>query len=82
MEVKTSFDSWFDQEYRRVLSAVLVVCAGDIVRAEDATNEASLGAYEKWPKVGVMESPRAWVTKVAINKAKRSWRRRQRLSTW
>ncbi len=29
MEDDAHFEVWFDQEYRRVLSAVLVVCAGD-----------------------------------------------------
>ena len=73
-----NFDEWFSLNYRRVLSSVLIVCAGDVPRAEDATNDAFLDALEKWPKVAVMDSPRAWVTKVAINKAKRSWLRRKR----
>ncbi|MDW3179877.1 MAG: sigma-70 family RNA polymerase sigma factor [Acidimicrobiia bacterium] len=72
------FDDWFSLNYRRVLSSVLIVCAGDLVRAEDATNDAFIDALEKWSTVGVMDSPRSWVTKVAINKAKRSWLRRQR----
>ncbi len=72
------FDDWFSLNYRRVLSSVLVVCAGDLPRAEDATNDAFLDALEKWPKVSAMQSPRSWVTKVAINKAKRSWLRRRR----
>ncbi len=72
------FDDWFSTNYRRVLSSVLIVCAGDLPRAEDATNDAFMDALEKWPKVGAMDSPRAWVTKVAINKAKRSWLRRKR----
>lgn len=61
-----------------MLSAVLVACAGDIGRAEDATNEAFVDAYEKWQRVREMDSPRGWVTKVAINKVKSSWRRGKR----
>ncbi len=76
--VDRDFDTWFRSSYRPVLSAVLVVCVGDTPRAEDATNEAFLDALEKWDRVAVMESPRAWVTKVAINKAKRWWLRRRR----
>lgn len=72
------FDDWFSLNYRRVLGSVLIVCAGDLPRAEDATNDAFIDALEKWSKVSVMDSPRAWVTKVAINKAKRSWLRRKR----
>ena len=73
-----SFDDWFGQEYRRVLSSVIIVCAGDVTRAEDATNEAFLDALQRWERVSIMESPRSWVTTVAINKAKRSWLRRRR----
>lgn len=72
------FDDWFSLNYRRVLSSVLIVCAGDVPRAEDATNDAFLDALAKWHKVSALDSPRAWVTKVAINKAKRSWLRRNR----
>ena len=57
---------------------MLIVCAGDVPRAEDATNDAFIDALEQWPKVGAMEAPTSWVTKVAINKAKRSWLRRKR----
>ncbi len=75
---RRDFDNWFRQNYRRVLSSVLIVCAGDMPRAEDATNDAFLDALQKWDKVSEMDSPRPWVTKVAINKAKRSWLRRKR----
>ena len=47
-------------------------------RAEDATNDAFIDALEKWDRVADMDSPQSWVTKVAINKAKRSWLRRKR----
>lgn len=68
------FDDWCTAEYQRVLSSVLVMCAGDVQRAEDATNDAFVTAFEKWDRVSGMTSPRAWVTKVAINRAKRSYR--------
>ncbi|MFT7475804.1 MAG: RNA polymerase sigma factor (sigma-70 family) [Verrucomicrobiales bacterium] len=76
-EVTDSFDDWFRAEHPRVLSAVLIVCAGDVAKAEDATNDAFVSAYEKWDRVGAMDSPRAWVVKVAINRAKRSFVRRR-----
>lgn len=75
---RRDFGDWFAQSYRRVLGSVLIVCAGDMPRAEDATNEAFIDALEKWDRVSEMASPKAWVTKVAINKAKRSWLRRKR----
>ena len=76
-EATDSFDDWFRAEHPRVLSAVLIVCAGDVAKAEDATNDAFVTAYEKWNDVAAMDSPRAWVTKVAINRAKRSFVRRR-----
>lgn len=78
MSGNLDFDEWFQANYRRVLSSVLIVCAGDMPRAEDATNDAFIDALEKWDQVATMDSPGAWVTKVAINKAKRSWLRRKR----
>jgi len=78
MSINPDFDIWYSANYRRVLGAVLIVCAGDLPRAEDATNDAFIDALEQWSNIGVMDSPRAWVTKVAINKAKRSWLRRKR----
>jgi len=78
MSTDLDFDDWFLANYRRVLSSVLIVCAGDMPRAEDATNDACIDALEQWNRVGAMDSPNAWVTKVAINKAKRSWLRRKR----
>ena len=75
---RRDFDDWFGQSYRRVLGSVLIVCAGDMPRAEDATNDAFIDALEDWDRVANMDSPKAWVTKVAINKAKRSWLRRKR----
>lgn len=61
-----------------MLGAVIVVCAGDLSRAEDATNDAFVKAFERWDRVAPMSSQRAWVTKVAINNAKRSFLHRAR----
>ena len=77
VEASEEFDGWFRREYPRVLGAVLIVCNGDLGKAEDATNEAFISAYEKWDRVSAMSSRRGWVTKVAINKAKRSFLRRR-----
>ncbi len=71
-EATTAFDDWFRAEHSRVLGAVLIVCAGDVAKAEDATNDAFVKAFEQWASVAAMASPRAWVTKVAINSALQS----------
>ena len=74
------YDSWYRSEYLRVLAAVTVVCGASSGRVEDATTDAFVKALEKWESVSVMDSPTGWVTRVAINKARRSFRRAGRLS--
>lgn len=69
------FDSWYRSEYPRVLAAVAVVCSTRSEQAEDATTDAFVKALEKWDTVSTMSSPTGWVTSVAINRAKRSFRR-------
>lgn len=73
-----SFDDWYRATYPRVLIAVAIVCGGEHARAEDATNDAFVKAYERWSAVAAMGSPAGWVTQVAINGAKRGFRRRAR----
>ena len=77
-EAALDFDNWYRNEYPRVLVAVSVVCGGNHARAEDATNDAFAKAFERWDSVSEMQSPTGWVTRVAINRAKRGLRRRTR----
>lgn len=72
------FSTWYGENYRRVLSSVLLATGADRARAEDAVNDAFVSAYEKWERVQGFESSIGWVTKVAINNAKRSFRVRHR----
>lgn len=72
------FDSWYQQEHKRVLAAVIMVTGDDRARAEDAVNDAFVKAFERWESVGQMASPGGWVTRVAMNNAKRSLRLRAR----
>lgn len=44
--------------------------------AREATAEALARAYERWEKVGRMDSPAGWVHTTAVNLCRRSWRRR------
>lgn len=75
---KADFDDWYCEQYQRVLIAVALVCGQQRDRAEDATNEAFVKAFEQWESVSQMRSPKSWVTRVAINNAKRRLRRRTR----
>ncbi|MCJ0890639.1 RNA polymerase sigma factor [Rhodococcus sp. ARC_M5] len=55
-------------EGRRVL-ATLVRITGSLSVAEDAVSEAVVAALAHWPRSGVPDNPRAWLTTVARNKA-------------
>ncbi len=74
------YDDWYRTEYPRVLAAVTVVCGSRSARVEDATTDAFVKALERWEHVSHMDSPTGWVTRVAINKARRSFRRAGRLA--
>jgi RNA polymerase sigma-70 factor (ECF subfamily) len=52
----------------RVL-ATLARQLGNLTVAEDALSEATIAAIDAWPRTGVPESPRAWLTVVARRKA-------------
>jgi RNA polymerase sigma-70 factor (ECF subfamily) len=58
--------------------AVLARTLGDLGRAEDAVQDATLAALQTWPRTGVPEEPRAWLLTVARRKALDVLRREQR----
>lgn len=66
---------WYRGQHARVLGVVLAVC-GDLDVAEDATDEAFVRCLVRWERVRQMESPSAWVCRVAINVMRRRVRRR------
>lgn len=78
MDEISGFGEWYSDTYRRVLASVVLATGADRSRAEDAVNDAFVSAYERWDRVRDFESPGGWVTKVAINNAKRSFRLRHR----
>ncbi len=55
-------------ERRRVL-ATLVRTLGDLALAEDAVQDAAVAALLTWPRDGVPDDPRAWLTTTARRKA-------------
>jgi RNA polymerase sigma-70 factor, ECF subfamily len=57
----------YRQEYGRAVS-VLVRVFGDIVRAEDAVQDAFAAALERWPSEGLPPSPAGWLITTARNK--------------
>ena len=72
------FDSWYRIEHKRVLATTIMLCGSDYARAEDAVNAAFVKALTRWSTVREMDAPGGWVTRVALNNAKRSLRIRNR----
>jgi RNA polymerase sigma factor (sigma-70 family) len=64
----------------RVL-ATLTRLLGDLSVAEDALSEATIAALDAWPRAGIPDSPRAWLTVVARRKAFDTLRRESARST-
>jgi RNA polymerase sigma-70 factor (ECF subfamily) len=56
------------EEATRVL-ATLVRVTGDLDLAQDAVQDAVVRALERWPRDGVPDSPRAWLTVTAKRRA-------------
>jgi RNA polymerase sigma factor (sigma-70 family) len=56
------------EEGARVL-ATLVRVTGDLDLAQDAVQDAVVRALERWPRDGVPDSPRAWLTVTAKRRA-------------
>jgi RNA polymerase sigma factor (sigma-70 family) len=67
-------------EGTRVL-ATLARQLGDFTVAEDALSEATIAAMDSWPRAGIPDSPRAWLTVVARRKALDALRRESARST-
>lgn len=73
-DAASSLDRLVRDEGRAVL-ATLVRRLGNLGRAQDAVQEAALAALTAWPRDGVPDSPRAWLTTVAHRRAIDSVRR-------
>lgn len=73
----TSDPAEFCGEMRDRLVAWLTLYCGDRMVAEELAQEAIVRAWERWPRVGAMESPEAWTFRTAMNLAN-SWFRRSR----
>src|SRR5437660_1137685 len=69
-----SFDDWY-RGYHPVLVAALTVVCGDGSAGREASDEAMVRAYERWPRVGAMSSPEAWTYTVGVNWLRRRARR-------
>ena len=73
------FDSWYRDEYRRVVAITTIATKCDVALAEDAAGDAFVSAFGRWDEVSHITNPAGWVTKVAINNARSLLRRLRRL---
>lgn len=63
------------EEYPRLLG-MLALHVGDRWVAEELAQDAIVELSRQWPKVRSMQRPRAWLARVAMNKANSWWRRK------
>ena len=74
--LEEAFESLYSMEFTMVYRVTALV-ARDRQAAEEATQEAFAKALERWPTLAGQPWAGAWVTKVAVNEAKRA-----RASRW
>jgi RNA polymerase sigma factor (sigma-70 family) len=73
------FEKFFVESKDRILRTVFV-STGNYHEAEDCVADAFEKAYRSWGKVGSLESPAAWVVRVATNRFIDQHRRRSRFA--
>jgi RNA polymerase sigma-70 factor (ECF subfamily) len=61
-----AFEEFFLAEHERLFQALLLL-TGDRFEADDLAQEALLRAYERWDRVGSMESSAGYVYRTALN---------------
>jgi RNA polymerase sigma factor (sigma-70 family) len=61
-----AFEEFFLAEHQRLFQA-LYLLTGDRYEADDLAQEALLRAYERWDRVGAMDSPAGYVYRTALN---------------
>ncbi len=67
-ETRAAVEQIVRDEWARVLSS-LMARVRDLELAEDALQDALISALKTWPASGVPDVPRAWLLKVALNRA-------------
>lgn len=72
--LEDDFAVWYAQEHPKLLAS-LVLVAGDLHVAQEATDEAFVRAFMHWRRVAAMRSPRGWTYRVALNILRRRGRR-------
>jgi RNA polymerase sigma factor (sigma-70 family) len=68
---RPDFDGWYPDAWRRLVAAMIAL-TGDQAVAEDLASQAIARAYERWERI---QDPSPWTYRVAVNLARRRWRR-------
>lgn len=61
-----AFEDFFHAQHEGLFQA-LYLLVGDRYEADDLTQEALLRAFERWDRVGAMDSPAGYVYRTALN---------------
>lgn len=61
-----AFEAFFRDEYPRLARACYLL-TGEAAEAEDLAQEAMARAYERWDRVGAMDSPAGYLYQTAFN---------------
>ena len=62
----STFEDFFIAEHERLFKA-LYMLTGNQDEADDLAQEALMRAYERWERVGTMDSPAGYVYRTALN---------------
>ncbi|HWM85048.1 MAG TPA: RNA polymerase sigma factor [Kofleriaceae bacterium] len=76
LDIPSRVSQLYRDESGRIL-ATLIRALGDFDLAEDVLQEAFAAALDQWPADGLPDTPRAWLTSIARNKAVDHIRRRR-----
>jgi RNA polymerase sigma factor (sigma-70 family) len=71
------FEGFFRGHYPTLCRA-LVLLTGDVLEAQDLAQEALARVYERWDRVGEMDSPGGYLYRVALNLQRKRVKRRSR----
>ena len=76
MSLGASFEPWYRDTYRQLVTSMLAV-SGDHEIAAEAADEAFSRAWRHWDQVRGMASPEGWTYRVALNVLRSQARRRR-----
>ncbi len=70
------FEAFYRRHHPRLVASVLLT-TGDLEVAREAVDEAFARALARWDRVAAMAAPAGWTYRVALNVARRQYRRQR-----